>query len=117
MKWRLILEEFSPELIYIKGSKNIVADAFSHLDRIDNVNNENNDNKVEPTWESLSANFTLNNKNILHPTNFKKFQQKDKCLIEIAKENAKVYSIKCILLFVNKGKLWSQNKYKKAMLP
>ena len=26
MRWRLILEEFSPELVYIKGSKNVVAD-------------------------------------------------------------------------------------------
>ena len=38
MRWRLILEEFSPELIYIKGSKNIVADALSRLDKIDNLN-------------------------------------------------------------------------------
>ena len=37
MRWRLILEEFSPELIYIKGSKNIVADALNHLDKIDVV--------------------------------------------------------------------------------
>ena len=28
-----ILEEFNPELIYIKGSKNILADAFSRLDK------------------------------------------------------------------------------------
>ena len=39
MRWGLILEEFSPELIYIKGSKNIVGDALSRLDKIDNVNN------------------------------------------------------------------------------
>ena len=57
MRWRLILEEFSPELIYIKGSKNIVADALSCLDKIDNLNNTNSNyynNKVEPTLESLS---------------------------------------------------------------
>ena len=57
MKWRLILEEFSPELIYIKGSKTIVADALSTLDKIDNVNGNNN-NKVEPTLERLRGNFT-----------------------------------------------------------
>ena len=38
MRWRLILEEFSPEPIYIKGSQNIVADALSRLDKIDNQN-------------------------------------------------------------------------------
>ena len=56
MRWRLILEEFSPELIYIKGSKNIVADALSRLDKIDYPNkkrNESNNNNVEPTLEKL----------------------------------------------------------------
>ena len=28
IRWRLILEEYNPELIYIQGSKNIVADAL-----------------------------------------------------------------------------------------
>ena len=32
MRWRLILEEFGPELHYIKGEKNIVADALSRMD-------------------------------------------------------------------------------------
>ena len=32
MRWRLILEEFNPKLTYIKGERNIVADALSRLD-------------------------------------------------------------------------------------
>jgi hypothetical protein len=32
MRWRLIIEEFSPELIYLKGERNIVADALSRLE-------------------------------------------------------------------------------------
>jgi transposase InsO family protein len=32
MRWRLVLEEFGPDLQYIKGEKNIVADALSRLD-------------------------------------------------------------------------------------
>ena len=32
MQWRLIFEEYSPELIYIQGSKNIAADVLSRLD-------------------------------------------------------------------------------------
>ena len=32
MRWRLILEEYGPELLYIKGEENIVADALSRLD-------------------------------------------------------------------------------------
>jgi hypothetical protein len=31
MRWRLLLEEYGPELIYIKGENNIVADALSPL--------------------------------------------------------------------------------------
>ena len=31
MRWRLILEEFGPQFQYIKGSKNVVADAISRL--------------------------------------------------------------------------------------
>jgi hypothetical protein len=31
MRWRLVLEEFGPELRYIKGEKNIVADSLSRL--------------------------------------------------------------------------------------
>ena len=31
MHWMLLLEEFGPELVYIKGPDNIVADALSRL--------------------------------------------------------------------------------------
>ena len=36
MRWRLILEEFVPELKNIKGENNILANALSRLDIIDN---------------------------------------------------------------------------------
>ena len=32
MRWRLLIEEFSPDLVYLQGEKNIVADALSRLD-------------------------------------------------------------------------------------
>ena len=35
MRWRLILEEYGPDLRYIKGEDNIVADALSRLDMVD----------------------------------------------------------------------------------
>ena len=41
MRWRLILEEYGPELIYTKGSTNIVADALSRLE-------------TKPTTESIA---------------------------------------------------------------
>jgi hypothetical protein len=31
-QWRLILEEYGPEIVYIKGIDNTVADAISRLD-------------------------------------------------------------------------------------
>ena len=48
MKWQLIIEEFSSELMRVKGSKNIVADALSRLDKKDNKN-KNNDYNAKKT--------------------------------------------------------------------
>ena len=36
MRWRLILEEFGPELKYIKGENNVIADTLSRLEKSDN---------------------------------------------------------------------------------
>ena len=36
MRWRLILEEFGPELKYIKGENNVVADSLSPLEKSPN---------------------------------------------------------------------------------
>ena len=33
-RWRLLLEEYGPEILYIKGEHNTVADALSRLDMI-----------------------------------------------------------------------------------
>ena len=36
LRWRLILEEFGPELIYLPGQNNAAADALSRLDTVPN---------------------------------------------------------------------------------
>ena len=36
MRWCLILEDFGPELKYIKGENNVAADALSRLEMSDN---------------------------------------------------------------------------------
>ena len=36
MRWRLVLEEYGPELVYLKGEHNVVADALSRLDMEEN---------------------------------------------------------------------------------
>ena len=37
-RWRLLLEEYRPKIVYIKGEENIVADAISHLEYYPEVN-------------------------------------------------------------------------------
>ena len=72
IRWRLTLEELSLKLIDFNNVKII---------------------KVEPTLESLSENFALNEVDVLHPTSFKIiviFQHKVKFLIKIVKEKHKV---------------------------
>ena len=46
IRWRLVLEEFGPELVYLKGERNIVADALSRLD-------------IEETNEILDINIAV----------------------------------------------------------
>ena len=78
MRWRLILEEYGPELIYIQGNKNIVADALSRLEL------EVDKEKISPDVQALSEHFALKKKDMpeeAHPTNYKTImlnQQKDK---------------------------------------
>ncbi len=36
--WRLLLKEFAPEIVYIKGIHNMIADAISWLDYNPEVN-------------------------------------------------------------------------------
>ena len=40
-RWRLLLEEYNPEIVYIKGVENVVADAISHLEYDPKVNVKN----------------------------------------------------------------------------
>ncbi len=40
-RWRLLLEEYAPEIVYIKGIHNTVADAISQLEYNPEVNSTN----------------------------------------------------------------------------
>ena len=53
MRWRLILEEYGPDLRYIQGEKNVVADALSRLEMTE-------DNPAQ----------LLNQMEIIQPTDF-----------------------------------------------
>ena len=88
MRWRLILEEYSPELLYIKGSHNIVADALSRLDL-------EPDFKSQQTLNYFSEAFGLEDKDLpkeSFPLSYKylsKCQNADKDLLQKAKSNPK----------------------------
>ena len=49
-RWRLLLEEYGPELIYLPGKKNVVADALSRLER--SVENESTLDTTEALKEA-----------------------------------------------------------------
>ena len=75
MQWRLILQEYSPELIYIQGSNNVTADALSRLGMDDTPN------PVQNNIKSVNEHHGLEDEDISYPTNYKAIiqnQQKDK---------------------------------------
>ena len=58
MHWRLILEEYRPDLQHLKGNKNIVADALSHLQLLLPTQSECNlDAQDNPTAHRLAEAF------------------------------------------------------------
>jgi hypothetical protein len=93
MRWRLFLEEYGPAIIYIKGEKNIVADALSRLDRSEGKEQEENllfqNAQLFHMEEDLPPNaFPLKLKTIT------KYQQQDKQLLEqVQKDNKNNYSL------------------------
>ena len=50
-RWRLIIEEYGPEIIHIKGEVNTVADAISRLDFTPKADTKNSDQK---NWMMLT---------------------------------------------------------------
>ena len=63
MRWRLILEEYNSELIYIQGSKNIATDALGRLEIVDT------NNPIKPNMSSLAEDFSHEKEDVLHPIN------------------------------------------------
>jgi hypothetical protein len=91
MRWRLIIEEYGPTLEYVKGKKNVVADALSCLDLSPSLATESNPLITEhPTTRQLAEAFALtnedfNNKCPLTLKTLMREQQKDKDLIKRAR--------------------------------
>ena len=50
MRWRLYIEEYSPELTYLKGVDNQAADALSRLPKLEEEGSES-----QPTVDALTS--------------------------------------------------------------
>jgi hypothetical protein len=51
-RWRVLLDEYAPEIIYVKGIHNTVADAISRLDydpKLNTINEYNHATHVKST--------------------------------------------------------------------
>lgn len=91
MRWRLILEEFGPELHHLKGEKNIVADALSRLDMTE---------ESFATMEEYAEYFGLEDIDLpkhLYPLNYQRLaaaQKQDHSLQKNLKEKPSNYGLK-----------------------
>jgi hypothetical protein len=86
MRWHLIIEEYSPELIYLKGEHNIVADALSRLELI-SPENQQQIQEHSHDMHYLADHFGLKDDDLpvnAYPLQFKiiaKYQQKQPDLV------------------------------------
>jgi hypothetical protein len=69
-QWRLLLEEYGPEIVYIKGIHNTIADAISWLEYDPSVNqtaesylmtivNKNSKRSQRQIWMAVSKNWCI----------------------------------------------------------
>ena len=94
MRWRLIIEEYGPELHYLKGEKNIVADALSRLELEPTLPTEADPTVLDsPPYRALAEAFAVTpdeTPDWLNPVNFKlirREQQTDADLLRKARDD------------------------------
>ena len=79
MRWKLYFEEYSPDLQYIKGTNNVVANALSHLEMIETPF----ENTKETFLGIMECFATKSDTNDFHPLNYQQLkiaQEKDKTI-------------------------------------
>ena len=87
MRWRLILEEYGPELVYVRGETNVVADALSRLGKDEKPFTEANFAEYFGGDELPESVFPLTYKYIM------RHQRKDTALLQKAASDSR-YSVK-----------------------
>ena len=94
MRWRLFIEEYSPNLRYIKGSHNVVADALSCLPKCtDSVL----DNSLESYYTIMECQATATLKYDFHPISYAHLaaaQQRDSQIKKELRKSNFCYQIK-----------------------
>ena len=81
IRWRLLVEEYGPEIIYIKGPDNIVADAISRL-HISECNFAEKDISMSDMAESYDVEKLDNDTFPLTYKQIKHYQKTDKALLK-----------------------------------
>ena len=124
LRWRLYIEEYSPKILYIKGEKNVVADALSRLELKDIP-------QGSPTLESFYAIFEAWNTDkadlyTKHPLTYKQLQiaqLKDKAIKKILHMDNTLYQMqdfhgggKTISLVCFKGKIVVPSRLQKHVI-
>ncbi|GFH50707.1 hypothetical protein CTEN210_07183 [Chaetoceros tenuissimus] len=100
MRWRLLLEEFGPNIIHIAGVDNIVADTLSRL-RSNNVEEEeieSTDTKIQELFanrrvRSIQADFPLEKK-LLREEQQKELKKRNSKIKKLLDEKDSEYKIK-----------------------
>jgi hypothetical protein len=97
MRWCLILEEYGPELVYVKGEHNVVADALSRLDA----------NPFDPNLNYMSEIFGLSNDDIpstIYPLRYSFLEQEQRKDKDLMAHIGKASSPFCLKAFRGGGK-------------
>ncbi len=93
MRWRLLLEEYGPELQYIKGEKNIVADALSRLEMmsVEEYHRQYSPSGIPESFAADDGIFPMN-----YPLSYKQLrheQQRDQELQSEVQKNPDKYKM------------------------
>ena len=81
IRWRLLVEEYAPTFVHIKGIHNVVADALSRLDADFDINLNNEPTTYEQTYAYATADDITEYEYPLSGKTIAKYQKLDKKLL------------------------------------
>ena len=108
LRQRLLIEEYGAEIYYIKGVKNVVADALSRLPMVEN----------KPSEESF-LNRRVFQDTVIFPFDLQhlaKLQAKDKSIQENPRSTLQQQEINGVILWASDGKVFVPKKGREPMV-